>query len=270
MNKTKVSRQDLTLLDEFEQDVKVVVGVLESSRKRTLKWREEFTKISLQFIPQRTCNDVIKIAESFRPVGEAIPKILRFLTVHRPEFKDRVEVGYSDIRKKIKEIVRICGQDPRNLPSDSGVMAEKAAECYGQICDLGRYIDKLSDNLRFCARTAREQQQLQKNGGQGDAESKEQPWDENNSDYMANSDAITTFTRGKMTLSALSKLLTPDGSICYMRKGQRARVHIGDFRDFASKKFVSDELANEIADEIFADREAKKEEMRRHKNKTGK
>ena len=32
-----------------------------------------------------------------------------------------------------------------------------------------------------------------------------------------------------MKLPALSKLLTPDGPIRYMRKGQRCKMHVNDF-----------------------------------------
>jgi hypothetical protein len=114
------------------------------------------------------------------------------------------------------------------------------------------------------------QQKSQEEAGQGETESKEQPWDEDDLDYMSNSEAITTFTNSKMPLSTLSKLLTPDGPIRYMRKGQRAKVHIGDFREYAKEHYIPDALANEIADEVLANREAQKEQMKRRKNRTGK
>lgn len=101
-------------------------------------------------------------------------------------------------------------------------------------------------------------------------ESMEVPWDDDNPDYMLNSEAITTFTGSKMPLSKLSKLLTPDGPMHYMRKGQRCKVHIGEFRNYASKQYVSDEIANEIADEVLADREARRKVIDRKKKRTGK
>jgi hypothetical protein len=128
-------------------------------------------------------------------------------------------------------------------------------------------IESLSnDAVKFEQPTKEDQEKA----GQGNIESKEQPWDENNLDYMQNSEAIATFTKSKMALSALSKLLDPNGSIRYMRKGQRARVHIGDFRDYASKHYVPDKLANEIADEVLANRAAQREEEDRRKRRTGK
>ena len=110
----------------------------------------------------------------------------------------------------------------------------------------------------------------QGNAGQGSIKSKEQAWEENNPDYMSNSDAIANFTNSKMTLSALSKLLVPDGSIRYMRKGRRCKVHIGDFREYAKGRYVPDALANEIADEVLANREAQQEMERERKRRTGK
>jgi len=102
------------------------------------------------------------------------------------------------------------------------------------------------------------------------SKTKEQAWRDEAPDYISNSDAIVNFTNNKMTLPALSKLLIPDGSIRYMRKGQRCKVHIGDFREYASKHYVPDKLANEIADEVLANRAAQQEEEDRHKKRTGK
>jgi len=87
---------------------------------------------------------------------------------------------------------------------------------------------------------------------------------------MPNSEAVVEFTGGKMPLPKLSKLLTPNGSIRYMRKtGKGCKVHIGDFRDYARQHYVPDKLLGEAVDEILTNREAQKEEMKRHKNKTG-
>ena len=54
-----------------------------------------------------------------------------------------------------------------------------------------------------------------------------------------------------------------------MRKGQRCKVHIGDFREYAQNRYPPDEIANEIADLVLADREALKKQMKKKKNKTG-
>jgi hypothetical protein len=55
-----------------------------------------------------------------------------------------------------------------------------------------------------------------------------------------------------------------------MRKGQRCRVHIGDFREYANQHFLPDELANEIADEILAGREFRQKQIDQKKQRTGK
>jgi len=118
------------------------------------------------------------------------------------------------------------------------------------IADLGQWADKI---------------------GKDHAVGCEQPWDNDDSAYMSNSEAIVTFTSSKMPLPKLSKLLNhPNNTIRFMRKGQRCKVHIGDFRDYANQHYVSSVRANEIADDILADREAQREKEDRHKKKTGK
>ena len=102
-----------------------------------------------------------------------------------------------------------------------------------------------------------------------DSLTKEQQWRNNTPDYMLLSKAIVTLAGGKPAVSTLSKKITPDGPIRYMRKGRRCKVHIGDFRDFIKKRYPTLEFANEIADEVLADREAMREKIDRQK-KTGK
>ena len=84
---------------------------------------------------------------------------------------------------------------------------------------------------------------------------------------MPLSEAIVKLADGKPALSTLSKKITPDGSIRYMRRGQRCKIHIGDFREYAQKHYLSDDLAGEIADEYMADIEARaaKERKKSHK-----
>jgi hypothetical protein len=104
-----------------------------------------------------------------------------------------------------------------------------------------------------------------------DAETKEQPWRDDAPDYMENSEAVSIFTGSKMPLPTLSNMLRkPGNAIRWMRKGRRSKVHIGDFGNYAKRHYVSDELANEIADEVLADREAQQEQENLHKRKTGK
>jgi hypothetical protein len=98
---------------------------------------------------------------------------------------------------------------------------------------------------------------------------KDQPWRDDALDYISNSEAIVKFTDSKMPLSKLSKLLRPDGPIRYMRKGQRCKVHIGDFREYARKRYPPDEDAAEIAAEYWADIQARKEEEKARRQKRG-
>jgi hypothetical protein len=146
---------DLTLLDEFERNTGVVLDILESSLKTIAKWHEDLGKTDLRFIAQRTRNDVIGILESFHPFADAFPQILRFLTIHIPEFKSKVEDGYAHIKDKIKEIVHKYGQDPLNVLSEQA--KSWVGDLYVEMCELRRYIENLSEDLSFCIRTAREQ-----------------------------------------------------------------------------------------------------------------
>jgi hypothetical protein len=97
---------------------------------------------------------------------------------------------------------------------------------------------------------------------QGTKAGKKQPWRDSASDYMSNSEAIVGFTGSKMSLATLSKLLTPEGPIRYMRRGRWCKVHIGDFGEYAKKHYLPDELVAEVADEYCADIEARKKQER--------
>jgi len=84
----------------------------------------------------------------------------------------------------------------------------------------------------------------------------EVPWDNNNPDYMAASDAIVHFTDDQISLPQLSKLLRPDGRIRYMRKkGQQAtgpktrcrlKVHKEDFRQWTEFRYPSEKQRQRI------------------------
>ena len=82
---------------------------------------------------------------------------------------------------------------------------------------------------------------------------------------MPLSEAIVKFAGGKPAVSTLSKKITPDGPIRYMRKERWCKVHIGDFREYVQKHYPSDDLASEIADEYMANIEARKAEARKRR-----
>jgi hypothetical protein len=142
----------MTLHDEFEQNVKTLVGILDDGIKTTDKWFEDFKKVNehnLRFLPKRTTDDVISIVEGFYPFRDLFPEILRFLTHHIPNFKDKVESGYSDIKKKTEEIVGKCSYAPLGPPANPVIP-------YAEMCGLKSSIEQLASDLRFCAKSARE------------------------------------------------------------------------------------------------------------------
>ena len=98
-------------------------------------------------------------------------------------------------------------------------------------------------------------------------ESMKHTWDDRDTEFISNSDAIVDYA-SSMTLSTLSKTLTPSGPIRYMRNGQRCKVHIGDFRAYVGG--LSNVDLEALADEVFAQREATKDAMQKEKDRTGK
>ena len=95
---------------------------------------------------------------------------------------------------------------------------------------------------------------------------KEQPWDENNPEYMFESEALIKLADGKIPLSTLSRNLKPNGTMRYMRKGRRCKVHIGDFCQFIKNKYpqlrIDSKQIDELIDDHIAGIEARKAEER--------
>ena len=83
------------------------------------------------------------------------------------------------------------------------------------------------------------------------SEPKEVAWSDDAA-FMASKDA-TEQSKGKLSLSALSKLLTPTGPIRHMRHGQRCKVHVGDFMVYLRTMAggLSDNEISDVADELF-------------------
>jgi hypothetical protein len=92
-------------------------------------------------------------------------------------------------------------------------------------------------------------------------EGKKQPWDDANLNYLSVSEAISQMADGGITLKALGKKLKPDGQMRYMRKGHRAKIHIGDFRQWWKNKNKKDANVERIM-EVLAQR---RENERKHR-----
>jgi hypothetical protein len=96
----------------------------------------------------------------------------------------------------------------------------------------------------------------------------EHRWEDDAPEYISNSEAVTRLADNRLPLSQLSKMLTPHGPIRYMRKGQRCKVHIGDFMRYAKVQgWTKSAEADEENEGYIADIEERKAEARR-KRKT--
>lgn len=74
------------------------------------------------------------------------------------------------------------------------------------------------------------------------------PWDDEASEYLHLSE-IHKLVEGRLSLPTLSKLLTPDGNIRYMRKrGYGAKAHITDFRKYAKNQLNDPKWAKAYLD----------------------
>jgi hypothetical protein len=100
---------------------------------------------------------------------------------------------------------------------------------------------------------------LQKNGGQavgqqgipGEAKaqdgSKEQPWADDAPEHLPLTEARKLID-DRLSLSTLSKWLTPDGEIRYMRKkGVGCKVHVADFRRYMQGRQSDTTFATALA-----------------------
>ena len=104
-----------------------------------------------------------------------------------------------------------------------------------------------------------------------EAQAKEQPWDKDDPNYMPISDAVKDAKRKgrRVSVTGLSRSLTPDGQMRYMRKytpqgkPSRCRVHIGDFRQYRKTLASSDDPFSE---EAF---KARQERIRKQKEAKG-
>jgi hypothetical protein len=75
---------------------------------------------------------------------------------------------------------------------------------------------------------------------------KKQPWVDDAPEYLPLS-AAAKLIDNRLSLSALSRLLSPRGKIRYMRKGRRCKVHVADFRRYMQGRQSDPEWAKNLA-----------------------
>jgi hypothetical protein len=148
-----------------------------------------------------------------------------------PQFESRVEKRYSDINKKIEEIVGKCGQDPLNPPPNPAIP-------YGEMTELRRYIEKLVGDLSFCVKEAREKSAKSDNGNGRDT---------NLPDYRALNLAKRTLTIGGRTypitsekvwdfIKDLCSLLKSDRIVAYMEGAVNNKNAVDQLRKLIGKE----------------------------------
>jgi hypothetical protein len=89
-------------------------------------------------------------------------------------------------------------------------------------------------------------------------------WDENAIEYIPNSDAVK-LADNKISLATLSKILKSDGPIRYMKKSQRCKVHIQDFRAYV--KTLKKDITDKDIDDYIKGTEERKAAIREKKIK---
>lgn len=88
-------------------------------------------------------------------------------------------------------------------------------------------------------------------------------WKADAPDFIPAAEAVK-LTDGKLKLPALSKALRPGGPVRYMRKGQRCKVHVQDFRKYAFS-VGPDMFSEEAFEKYYEECEARKAEIRKSK-----
>ena len=100
----------------------------------------------------------------------------------------------------------------------------------------------------------------------GEPESKQLPWSDDAPEFLPNKDVVA-LSKGKMSESRLSRLCTPTGPIRYMRKRNRCKVHIGEFRAHLGTIAggLSENEASDIAAEFLSSRIEERKAAERRK-----
>lgn len=94
----------------------------------------------------------------------------------------------------------------------------------------------------------------------------EMKWQVDTPDFMFLTKAIKKLAEDKVSVSTMSKILTPDNSrrIRYMRQAQRCKVHIGDFMRYIKER---DYFTDEAIEGYFEGVERRKEKIRQEKGR---
>ena len=153
---------------------------------------------------------------------------------HADRFMENVLLVVRRLRKLEEEVLKLpqakWPSPDFTLGQLSGVEGQRLRWEFEHIRERARESAKYLRQLAWMIRSEGRADQGTK------TQSKEQPWVDDATDYIMNSDAVklAEFANRKLTLSALSKLLEPDGPIRYMRKRRplRCKVHVGDFIAF--------------------------------------
>lgn len=99
--------------------------------------------------------------------------------------------------------------------------------------------------------------------GRGETDKLELPWDNAAEGFVTGKEAVA-LSKGKLNPPALSKALTPTGTMRYMRKGQRCKIHLEDLRTYLES--LADERDSfEIVDEYVDEVERRKTEASRQR-----
>jgi hypothetical protein len=156
---------------------------------------------------------------------------------------EKINVEYGKISKWVLSENKILPKNDEESP-----FTHNGQQYYVKMIDLLQDVLQLADS-----------------GGENDGQTKEQLWRDDDPDYMSLSEAVSKLGDSKIPLSTLSKQLTPSGPMRYMRKGQRCKVHIGDFRRHIKSKYPGADVESEVAEGYLADVEARKKTEQRRK-----
>ena len=157
----------MTLLEEFEQNVKTVVEILENcleTIEQQFIYEDEQVDQKEGIILKTSCvkglkeeaawNVSIVTFTSFSLWGNAFNEILMWLTRYMPQFKGKIEGQYCNIVKRVNAIpsVQHAFRDGRSHRSRQ-TEERQSIELFG----FENEIRKLADDLRYCAKIAREE-----------------------------------------------------------------------------------------------------------------